>query len=340
MDPITPNYKNITTVSTSKQPLLEVEGLEVHFPILRGLIFSRQVGNVRAVDGVSFAINPGETLGLVGESGCGKTTTGLAIMQLVRSTRGKMLFNGENLTEPERQGRQQSRRKVQMIFQDPYSSLNPRMTIGNIIADPIKVHGLFQGKALLERVRELLELVGLDPGLVNRYPHQFSGGQRQRVGVARALAVDPQLIICDEPVSALDVSIQAQILNLLHDLQRDLNLTYLFISHDLAVVRHISTNVAVMYLGKIAEVAHCDELYSNPLHPYTQALLRAIHVPNPQVERAHKRSPLGGDLPNPSHPPIGCNFSTRCPLANDTCRRIKPDLREIASGHWVACHLV
>jgi oligopeptide transport system ATP-binding protein len=326
--------------SPKNSPLLEVNDLSVHFPVLRGVIFQRQVGSVRAVDGVSFSIRPGETLGLVGESGCGKTTTGLAIMQLVKTTAGTVCYNQQDLNEIKPHDRKASRRKVQMIFQDPYASLNPRMTIGNIIADPILVYGLYRGKQMRERVRELLQLVGLDPALVNRYPHQFSGGQRQRVGIARTLSVEPSLIICDEPVSALDVSIQAQILNLLMELQQKLNLTYLFISHDLAVVRHISTRVAVMYLGKIAEISAVDELYLHPLHPYTQALLSAVHVPNPQLERSRKRTPLGGDVPNPAHPPVGCNFSTRCPLANEHCRQIKPDLREISSGHWVACHLV
>jgi len=333
-----------TMQSGKANPLLEVRDLYVHFPITRGLLFQRRVGSVKAVDGISFAIQKGETLGLVGESGCGKTTTGLAIMQLVRLTAGELLYEGQHIGGPDhrkdRRAAGGTRQKIQMIFQDPYASLNPRMTIGNIIADPIVVHRVYQGKALNNRVRDLLETVGLDPALVNRYPHQFSGGQRQRVGVARALAVEPELIVCDEPVSALDVSIQAQILNLLIDLQDRLHLTYLFISHDLAVVRHISQRVVVMYLGKIAELSTCDELYANPLHPYTQALLKAVHVPDPHTERSRARNPLSGDLPSPANPPVGCNFSTRCPFAQDICRQTKPGLRELAPGHWAACHLL
>jgi oligopeptide transport system ATP-binding protein len=321
-------------------PLLRVSDLHVHFPILRGIIFQRPVGSVKAVNGISIDIQAGETLGLVGESGCGKTTTGLAIMQLVKITSGTIQYDGQELAKLNRETHREISHKIQMIFQDPYSSLNPRMTIGNIIADPILVHGLYSGRALRERVRDLLQIVGLDPALVNRYPHQFSGGQRQRVGIARALAVQPSLVICDEPVSALDVSIQAQILNLLMSLQRQFNLTYLFISHDLAVVRHISNRVAVMYLGKIVEISDCDEIYAYPLHPYTQALLQAVHLPDPHKERKRLRTPLGGDLPSPANPPKGCTFSTRCPLVTEHCRQVEPDLREIRLGHWVACHLV
>ena len=320
--------------------LLDVKELRVHFPIKRGVILQRKIGTVKAVDDVSFSIKHGETLGLVGESGCGKTTTGLAILKLIKHTTGKIVFNGNDLLSASSRDQSQLRRQAQMIFQDPYASLNPRMTIGNIIGDPLKVHRLFEGKQLRERVTELLELVGLDRALVNRYPHQFSGGQRQRVGIARALAVDPIFIVCDEPVSALDVSIQAQILNLLEDLQKRLNLTYLFISHDLAVVRHISNQVAVMYLGKIVELADCMDIYTYPLHPYTKALLAAVHVPNPDLEHRRKRHPLQGDIPNPANPPKGCNFCTRCPVAIKICLQDEPAFRQIESGHWAACHLL
>lgn len=325
------------TNPAGEAPLLDIQDLQVHFPIRRGLIFQRQVGSVKAVDGVSFTIRRGETLGLVGESGCGKTTTGLAIMQLVKATGGQMRYAGQSLSG---QDRLETSRRIQMIFQDPYASLNPRMTIGNIIADPLQVHRLYRGKVLNDRVQELLQTVGLDPALVNRYPYQFSGGQRQRVGIARALAVQPSLIVCDEPVSALDVSIQAQILNLLVDLQRRFGLTYLFISHDLAVVRHISDRVAVMYLGKIVEYSACDDLYANPLHPYTKALMQAVHQPNPRLERSRRRVPLQGDLPNPANPPQGCSFYSRCPLAQEICRTKNPPLREVRPGHFAACHLL
>lgn len=322
------------------RPLLSVQNLKVHFPIKRGVVFQRQIGSVQAVDGISFDISKGDTLGLVGESGCGKTTTGLAILRLVGTTAGRIEFESRDVTAQAPKGQQALRRSIQMIFQDPFASLNPRMTIGNIIADPIRVHHLASGRALRERVKELLDLVGLNPSLVNRYPHQFSGGQRQRVGIARALAVEPKFIVCDEPVSALDVSVQAQILNLLDDLQNKLNLTYLFISHDLAVVRHISDHIAVMYLGKIVELTESKRLYVNPLHPYTQALLAAVHVPDPTVEHRRKRNPLHGDLPNPANPPEGCNFYTRCPLAKDICAVEEPVFQEVQPEQWVACHLV
>ena len=320
--------------------ILKVENLQVHFPITRGIVLQRQVGSVKAVDGIGFSIHRGETLGLVGESGSGKTTTGLAIAQLVKSTGGQVWFEGRLLEGLDQSERRALYQHMQMIFQDPYASLNPRMTIGNVIADPLRVHSEMGSHALKDRVRELLENVRLDPALVNRYPHQLSGGQRQRVGVARSLALGPSFIICDEPVSALDVSVQAQILNLLEDLQRELNLTYLFISHDLAVVRHISNRVAVMYLGKIVELTDSDQLYAEPRHPYTQALLAAVHTPNPRVERQRQRVVLSGDLPSPANPPVGCNFCTRCPVAVDICFEVKPDLHESSAGHWVACHLV
>ncbi|MBI2322178.1 MAG: ABC transporter ATP-binding protein [Chloroflexi bacterium] len=290
--------------------LVEVRELKVHFPIYRGLIIQRQVGAVKAVDGVSFAIRKGETLGLVGESGCGKTTTGRALLQLYRPTGGEVLFDRQSLIRLRGDRMRRMRRRMQMIFQDPYASLNPRMT----------------------------ELVGLNPYYANRYPHEFSGGQRQRIGIARALAVQPEFIVCDEPISALDVSIQAQIVNLLIELQQQFHLTYLFISHDLNVVRHVSDRVAVMYLGKIVETADRDELYRSPLHPYSKALLSAVPVPDPQMERQRERIILYGDIPSPARPPTGCRFHTRCPIAQDICQRVEPEFREATRGHWVACH--
>jgi oligopeptide transport system ATP-binding protein len=339
MDTQNPQEKGQASVPDGP-PLLRVEDLHVHFPITRGIVFQRQVGSVKAVDGVSFSIRRGETLGLVGESGCGKTTTGLAIMQLVQRTGGQIWFEGQSIEDLTRSGRKALYQRTQMIFQDPYASLNPRMTIGNIIADPIRVDGSMPRKETKERVRHLLESVRLDPAMVNRYPHQLSGGQRQRVGVARALALGAQFIVCDEPVSALDVSVQAQILNLMIELQQDLNLTYLFISHDLAVVRHISSRIAVMYLGKIVEMSDAQELYSEPRHPYTKALLSAAHTPDPRVERRRERVVLEGDLPSPAAPPKGCNFCTRCPLATEECFEVEPVFREVSDNHWAACHLV
>ena len=312
--------------------LLEVRNLVKHFEVGRGL--------VRAVDGVSFTIEKGETLGLVGESGCGKTTTGRCILQLERPTSGNVIFEGRELTTLDQKELRAVRRKVQVIFQDPYSSLNPRMTVGQIIGEPLAVHGIVRGAgARAARVKDLLSRVGLLPQHARRYPHEMSGGQRQRVGIARALAMEPSLIICDEPVSALDVSIQAQIINLLEDLQADLGLTYLFIAHDLAVVRHISDRVAVMYLGKIVEVADRVELYERPLHPYTQALLAAVPIPDPQVEASRARRVLGGEVPSPLNPPSGCVFHPRCPIAIDRCRQVVPELREVKPGHWAACLL-
>jgi oligopeptide transport system ATP-binding protein len=318
--------------------LVDVRDLKVYFPIYRGLIIQRQVGAVKAVDGVSFTIRKGETLGLVGESGCGKTTAGRAILQLYRPTGGDVLFDGQSLVKLRGDRMRRMRRRIQMIFQDPYASLNPRMTVGSIIGEPLEIHGLARGAAKRERVAELLQLVGLNPYYANRYPHEFSGGQRQRIGIARALAVQPEFIVCDEPISALDVSIQAQIVNLLLDLQQQFGLTYLFISHDLNIVRHVSDRVAVMYLGKIAELAERDELYRAPLHPYTKALLSAVPVPNPAIERQRERIILSGDLPSPARPPTGCRFHTRCPIAQEICQRVEPEFREASRGHWVACH--
>ncbi len=320
--------------------LLEVKGLKMHFPITRGIIFQRQVGAIKAVDGVNFTMFHGETLGLVGESGCGKSTTGRAILQLYRPTAGEVIFEGTELTKTKGEDLRKMRRRMQMIFQDPYASLNPRMTVGSIIGEPLEVHGIGSNKKeRQERVQELLKTVGLNPYFVNRYPHEFSGGQRQRIGVARALAVNPAFIVCDEPISALDVSIQAQIINLLEDLQDELGLTYLFIAHDLSVVRHISDRIAVMYLGKIVELADRDELYANPMHPYTQALLSAVPIPDPTIENKRKRIILEGDVPSPAHPPKGCNFSTRCPRVMDICREQEPLFKEYNPGHYAACFL-
>jgi len=325
---------------TEKEVLLRVDHLVKYFPINRGIIIMKQVGAVHAVDDVSFDIYRGETLGLVGESGCGKSTTGRTILQLYKPTSGHVYFEGVDLTTLKQEEMRKLRRNMQMIFQDPYASLNPRMTVGEIVGEPLVIHNVLQGKAVDRRVEELLELVGLNPAFANRYPHEFSGGQRQRIGVARALALQPQLIICDEPISALDVSIQAQVVNLLEDLQKEFNLTYLFIAHDLSVVKHTSNRVAVMYLGIIVEVASRDELYAHPLHPYTQALLSAVPIPDPVAEEKRKRIILQGDVPSPVNPPSGCRFRTRCPLAVDICKEQKPEFREVSPGHFVACHLV
>ncbi len=355
--------------------LLEVQNLKMYFPVTAGLLLKRKVADIKAVDGISFAVREGETLGLVGESGCGKSTTGRAILQLYRPTGGNVFLspprytshivahtdgdsggNGAaaaaeedapvgagsgtvDLTTLSGRNLRAYRRQMQMIFQDPYASLNPRMSVGSIVAEPMVIHGLQRGRRK-ERVRELLETVGLNPYFASRYPHEFSGGQRQRIGVARALAVEPAFIVADEPVSALDVSIQAQIINLLEDLQADFGLTYLFIAHDLSVVRHISHRIAVMYLGKIVELAPADELYENPLHPYTQALISAVPIPDPAVERRRERLILTGDVPNPIAPPPGCNFHTRCPIAIDICREEDPEWREIGTQHFVRCHRV
>ena len=325
---------------TSTNVLLRVENLVKHFPIKKGVLIQKQVGAVRAVDGVSFNIFEGETLGLVGESGCGKSTTGRAILQLHRPTSGSVFYGDKDLVALKGEELRHMRRKMQMIFQDPYASLNPRMTVGEIVGEPMVIHETHKGKEVQERVEHLLKLVGLNAAFANRYPHEFSGGQRQRIGVARALALEPALIVCDEPISALDVSVQAQVVNLLEDLQEKLGLTYLFIAHDLSMVRHISDRVAVMYLGVIAELTTRDELYNNPLHPYTQALLSAVPIPDPLAEEKRQRIILQGDVPSPINPPSGCHFRTRCPLATTICAEAKPEFREVSPGHFVACHLV
>jgi oligopeptide transport system ATP-binding protein len=320
---------------------MRIKELKVHFPIRSGLIFDRVVGQIQAVDGISFDIHKGETLGLVGESGCGKSTTGRAILQLYQPTAGEVFFRGVNLVEQSPAEIRKARRYMQMIFQDPYASLNPQMRVGEIIARPLRVHRTVSGAAQeVELVDRLMEKVGLNPFFRDRYPHEFSGGQRQRIGIARALATSPDFIVCDEPISALDVSIQAQIINLLEELQGELGLTYLFIAHDLSMVRYLSTRVAVMYLGKLMELTSSEKLYEDPRHPYTLALLSAIPIPDPPLERKRQRILLEGDVPSPAQPPAGCNFCTRCPLAVEVCRRVEPEFREIEPGHWVACHLV
>ncbi len=326
-----------TDQSSNTDFLLEVKNLKMYFPVTSGILFQRKVADVKAVDGISFFIRRGETLGLVGESGCGKSTTGRAILQLYRPTAGEVIFNGRDLCCIKGNDLRLARRRMQMIFQDPYASLNPRMSIGGIIGEPLVIHNLAKGKGRRERVQELMRIVGLNPYYANRYPHEFSGGQRQRIGVARALAVEPDFIVCDEPVSALDVSIQAQIINLLEDLQEQFGLTYLFIAHDLSVVRHISDRVAVMYLGKLMELAGRVELYENALHPYTKALLSAVPIPDPAVEAKRERIILFGDVPSPLFPPSGCVFHTRCPDAIGACREQVPEWREKSPDHWVAC---
>ena len=324
----------------SDNVLVRVKDLKMHFAIQSG-IFGRTVGAVKAVDGVSFDILKGETLGLVGESGCGKTTTGRAVLRLYEPTSGEVSFRGIELGSLGAEGVRRARRHMQMIFQDPYASLNPQMRVGEIIARPLRVHGLAKtAKEEREMVADIMQKVGLNVSFRDRFPHEFSGGQRQRIGIARALATSPDFIVCDEPISALDVSIQAQIINLLEQLREELGLTYLFIAHDLSMVRYLSTRVGVMYLGKMMELSGSDELYENPLHPYTKALLSAIPIPDPPLERQRQRMLLSGDPPSPANPPSGCRFSTRCPIAVDHCRKVEPEFREAREGHWVACHLV
>jgi peptide/nickel transport system ATP-binding protein len=319
--------------------LLELDRLKVYFPIKSGLVLDRHVGDIKAVDGVSLEIRRGETLGLVGESGCGKSTVGRAILRLYKPTDGRVIFDGQDITTLGESQLRPLRRRMQIVFQDPYASLNPRHSVNRIVGEPLRVHGLTRGRAAAGRVRELLEIVGLPRDAAGRYPHEFSGGQRQRIGIARALSLNPDFVVCDEPVSALDVSIQAQILNLLETLQRDFDLTYLFIAHDLAVVKHISDRIAVMYLGSIVEVSPADELYDDPLHPYTISLLSAVPIPDPAVERQRKTILLAGDLPSPANPPPACRFHTRCPYVQPTrCRDEAPPLRELSPGHTVACH--
>ncbi|HEV8322014.1 MAG TPA: oligopeptide/dipeptide ABC transporter ATP-binding protein [Myxococcota bacterium] len=336
----------VNAVAAGERPLVEVRRLKVHFPIYKGTIFQRRVGVVRAVDGVSFSVRRGETLGLVGESGCGKSTVGRALLQLHRPTDGAVKFDGVDMAELRGTALRQVRRRMQIIFQDPYASLNPRMTVGAIVAEPIETHGLEPDKTRrMRRVQELMDRVGLDPRWVRRYPHEFSGGQRQRIGIARALAAEPEFIVADEPLSALDVSIQAQILNLLQEIKKERNLTYLFIAHDLSVVRHVSDRVAVMYLGKIVELASYSDIYRSPLHPYTQALIGAVPIPDPEVEERRERQVLKGEIPSPLNPPSGCYFHTRCPKAIDRCRFEVPKFVHIRrpgalGDHFAACHLV
>ena len=322
----------------SAPPLLDVRGLRMHFAVTEGIVARRKVGEVKAVDGIDFTMQRGETLGLVGESGCGKTTTGRCILRLERPTEGAIIYDGTDIATLEQRDLRAWRRRIQVVFQDPYSSLNPRMKVGEIIGEPMKVHGIVPNAAKrTARVRELLHVCGLNPRFADRYPHEMSGGQRQRVGIARALALEPEFIVCDEAVSALDVSIQAQVINLLEDLREQFDLTYLFIAHDLSVVRHICHRVAVMYLGRIVELADADELFGNPLHPYTQALLAAVPVPDPTVETARNFRPVQGEVPSPINPPSGCVFHPRCPISVAGCREARPVMRELRPDHYVAC---
>lgn len=324
----------------NERVLLRVEHLKKYFPITRGAIIQKEVGQVKAVDDISMDIMEGETMGLVGESGCGKSTAGRSILQLHKPTAGKVYYYDVDLTLLQGEDLRRIRRDVQIIFQDPYASLNPRLTVEAIVSEPLEVHGIGNKKERRERTQELLALVGLQPSLINRFPHEFSGGQRQRIGIARALALQPSFIVCDEPISALDVSIQAQVVNLLGELQDSLGLTYLFIAHDLSMVRHISTRTSVMYLGKLVEMADREELYTNPLHPYTQALLSAVPVPDPVRESKRQRIILEGDVPSPINPPSGCNFHPRCPVAIDICDKETPEWREVGPGHMAACHVI
>ena len=325
-------------MTQDKSILVQVQNLKKYFPVNSGLLFKRHVNDVKAVDDISFDIYRGETLGLVGESGCGKTTVGRTILQLYKPTSGKIIFNGVDLASLQENEIRKMREKMQMIFQDPFASLNPRMTVGSIISAPLDVHSALNKKEKIERVQELLGIVGLNPDFVNRYPHEFSGGQRQRIGIARALAVNPDLVICDEPISSLDVSIQAQVVNLLEELQDNLGLTYLFIAHDLSMVRHISDRMIVMYLGKVMELADRNEIYLRPLHPYTQALISAVPIPDPTKASQRTRVILEGDIPSPINPPKGCNFNTRCPIATEECFVLEPEYRELKPEHFVACH--
>ena len=322
----------------AESALLEVRDLVKHFPIKTGVIFDHEVGRVRAVDGVSLNVQEGETLGLVGESGSGKSTLGRTILQLIPPTSGSVRFEGQEIVGRRGRAMQSVRREMQMIFQDPYASLNPRQRVGQIVGTPLRIHGLASGDGLKRQVNELLERVGLGPEHYNRFPHEFSGGQRQRIGIARALALRPKLIIADEPVSALDVSIQAQIINLLEDLQNEFKLTYLFVAHDLGVIRHVSDRIAVMYLGKIVEVGPADEVYSNPIHPYTLSLLSALPIPDPRANARREQIVLEGDIPSPANPPAACRFHTRCPYATEICSQDEPKLVDWGNGHWAACH--
>ncbi|MES0360165.1 MAG: oligopeptide/dipeptide ABC transporter ATP-binding protein [Anaerolineales bacterium] len=325
-------------MSPEQEALVQVRNLKKYFPIYKGALIQRHVGDIKAVDGVSFDIFKGETLGLVGETGSGKTTVGRTMIRLYEPTEGEVTLDGVNLFNLKSKDMSQIRRRIAIIFQDPYASLNPRMTIGSIIAEPLEIHKIARGKEKEERVNELLSLVGLGTYCINRFPYEFSGGQRQRIGIARALAINPDLIVCDEPISSLDVSIQAQVVNLLEKLQKQLGLTYLFIAHDLSMVRHISDRMAVMYLGKIMELADRDEIYLRPVHPYTQALMSAVPVPDPDVAVERKHIILEGDMPSPANPPVGCNFSTRCQYAKDICHEQDPEFREVKADHFVACH--
>ena len=327
-----------TPQPASEETLIEVNDLRMHFPVTEGIIIPKVVAHVKAVDGITFKIRKGETLGLVGESGCGKTTTGRCILQLENPTSGEILYEGVNLNELNAKGMTPYRQKIQVIFQDPYSSLNPRMKIGEILSEPMRVHKIIENQADRDkRVLELLNVCGLSPRFADRYPHEMSGGQRQRVGIARALALNPEFIVCDEAVSALDVSIQAQVINLLEDLRDEFGLTYLFIAHDLSVVRHLCHRVAVMYLGKMVELADCDELFDNPIHPYTRALLDAVPIPDPTIESRREHKIIKGEIPSPINPPKGCVFHPRCSLAVDSCSQAIPEFRELRPGHWVAC---
>jgi len=331
------NDESTHLMDDESTPLVEVYNLNKYFPVTGGF-FRRKIGDVKAVDDVSFQLFRGETLGLVGETGCGKTTVGRTLLRLYKPTSGQIIFDGEDLTALGEEELRKKRSRMQMIFQDPYASLNPRMTVGNIIGAPLDVHRSMSSKERHDYIQGLLDIVGLNPDFVNRYPHEFSGGQRQRIGIARALALEPDLVVCDEPISSLDVSIQAQVVNLLEELQKQIGLTYIFIAHDLSMVRHISDRIAVMYLGKIVELADRDDIYLHSLHPYTQALMSAVPIPDPDLANKRNRIILEGDIPSPKNPPKGCNFSTRCPIAQDRCFSEEPEFREIKKDHWVACH--